>query len=88
MTSKPITERLTSLGQYAMNSRPDTWPGPDAVDVIQAQEYFEQTDAFFDAVRDWMTQDDDSVQYAAARFMLDARFDHEFERWLDERGEQ
>jgi hypothetical protein len=83
MTSKPITERLTSLGQYAMNCRPDTWPGPDAVDAIQAQEAWEQTDDYELAALDWGTNDADIVAEIKDRFYGTVDYDKAFQRWVD-----
>ena len=63
---------------------PDSyWTPPDDVDVIRAQERFEDSDAFRDAVRDWMVDDDPTFDFAAGPFWLSARFDVEFDKWME-----
>jgi hypothetical protein len=70
-------------GRYSMGSRPDTWPGPDAVDVIQAAERFEQSEEFAAAVRDWLATSDDAYLWGADEFACTPAYDREFARWVD-----
>jgi hypothetical protein len=69
-------------GRYAMNTNPSTWPGPDDVDVIQAQERFEESSAFDSDLRAWMVNDDDVVAYATNRFVTTDEYDKAFEAWV------
>ena len=59
------------------------WTPPDDIDAIRAQERFEESDAFSDAVRDWMVDDDVTFDFACGRFWLSARFDVEFDKWME-----
>ena len=63
---------------------PDSyWTPPDDVDVVAAQERFEDSDAFRDAVRDWMIDDDPTFDFAADRFCTTNRYEVEFTRWME-----
>ena len=73
-------------GQYSMNTDPQTWPRPDDVDVIAAQEAWEQTDDFADALTEWMVDDELVRDYAIDRFAAHGDYDRAFARWLDGRA--
>ena len=64
---------------------PSTWNPPDDVDMIVAQETFEESDEYTDIVRDWMTSSDAVFEWACDRFTVDTRYATEFERWLQRR---
>ena len=72
---------------YDMNTDPGTWPGPDDVAIIQAQERFEATDDFREAVIEWMTGDDATIDFASGRFWLSAAFDRAFDAWMRRGGQ-
>jgi hypothetical protein len=70
-------------GQYAMNSRPDTWPGPDAVDELLARELWERTDDYDDAALNWGINDADIVADIKDRFATTDAYDRAFADWCD-----
>ena len=73
-------------GQYSMNTDPQTWPRPDDVDVIVAQEAWEQTEDYENEVVDWLTTSDHAIEWAFAEFPSTSRYEAEFARWLDGRA--
>lgn len=64
---------------------PSTWSPPDDVDLIVAQEQFEESDEYADIVRDWMMSSDAVYEWARDRFSVDSRYDEEFRRWVSAR---
>ena len=68
-----------TLGRYTTD--PSSWfEPPDAVDVIQAQERFEESDAFVDAVRQWVL-DGAGFDWACEQFVMTSDYDRAFEKW-------
>jgi len=66
---------------------PDSyWTPPDDVDVILAQERFEESDDFADAVREWMTQSALVFDHAADLFPTTTAYDRAFTRWMEAGG--
>jgi hypothetical protein len=70
-------------GQYDMNSRPETWPGPDAVDEILKQEDWEKTDDYEDAAINWGINDADIVADIKDRFAVTDDYQTAFANWCD-----
>jgi len=70
------------MPQYAMNSRPDSWPHPDTVDLIQSQEAFEKSDAWADAALEWASGDADMLAAIGDRFYCTAAYDRAYAEWM------
>ena len=67
------------------NGPPDTyWTPPDDVDLIQAQERFEETDEFRTAAVDWMTSDEVCIDFGCDRFASVAHhaYTKAFDQWI------
>jgi len=71
------------MPQFDMNTRPDTWPKPDDVDIIQAAEAWEATEDYELAALDWAINDADIVAEIKDRFASTAAYDRSFNRWMD-----
>ncbi len=71
------------MGRYDMNTDPGTWPHPDDVDTIQAQEAFEATDDYAAAVRDFLATSDAAFAWGSEAFRWDAGYDQAFDAWRD-----
>ena len=70
-------------------TEPRSWlEPPDDVDIIQAQERFEQTDDFMDAALDWAINDEDCIADMVARFVATSSpYDRAFDEWMQRGGQ-
>ena len=57
----------------------------DPVDLIIAQERFEESDEYAGLLREWMVDDDITLNIGAARFYVSAQYDVGFQSWLANR---
>ena len=65
---------------------PHTWDPPDDVDLIIAQERYEESRTFDSDVRAWMVNDDDAVDYATLGFIGSDAYDVAFAEWVKAGG--
>ena len=66
-----------------MNSRPDTWPGPDAVDEILSRERWEATSHHELAAIEWAVGDGDMLGEIVDRFAATDAYERAFAKWCE-----